>query len=133
MQANATWKQEMTFDALSHSGHSITFDGDVAHAHGASPMETVLMALCGCTAIDVVTILKKKREPFTGLTVSAVAEQAAEPPRVFTQVKLIYRVSGAVTHKAMEDAVHLSETKYCSIAAMISKTAAIEFVIEYAG
>jgi putative redox protein len=133
MQASVTWKQEMTFDALSHSGHSIPFDGDPAHAHGTSPMEAVLMALCGCTAIDVVSILKKKREPFTGLTVSAVAERAAEPPSVFTQVKLIYRVSGAVTHKAMEDAVRLSETKYCSVAAMLSKTATIEFAIEYAG
>ncbi|MHB1936529.1 MAG: OsmC family protein [Acidobacteriaceae bacterium] len=133
MQANATWKQEMTFDALSHSGHAIVFDGDPAHAHGPSPMETVLMGLCGCTAIDVVSILKKKREPFTGLTVSAVAEQASEPPKVFTQVKLTYRVSGAVSHKAMEDAVRLSETKYCSVAGMVDKTAKIEFVIEYAG
>ncbi len=133
MQANATWKQEMTFDALSHSGHTVVFDGDPAHTHGASPMETVLMGLCGCTAIDVISILKKKREPFTGLTVSAVAEQASEAPKVFTHVKLIYRVSGAVSQKAMEDAVRLSETKYCSVAAMISKTAKIEFLIEYAG
>lgn len=133
MQANATWKQEMTFDALSHSGHTVVFDGDPAHLHGASPMEAVLMGLCGCTAIDVISILKKKREPFTGLTVSAVAEQASEPPKVFTQVKLTYRVSGAVSHKAMEDAVHLSETKYCSVAGMVEKTAKIEFVIEYAG
>ena len=133
MQANVTWKQDMTFDALSHSGHSIQFDGDAAHTHGASPMEMVLMGLCGCTAIDVVSILRKKREPFTGLTVSAVAEQAAEPPKVFSHVKLIYRVSGTVSRKAMEDAVHLSETKYCSVAGMISKTAKIEYVIEYAG
>jgi putative redox protein len=132
MQANVTWKQEMAFDALSHNGHSITFDGDTAHAHGVSPMEAVLMALCGCTAIDVISILKKKREPFAGLTVSAVAEQATQSPRVFTQVKLIYRVSGTVTHKAMEDAVRLSEAKYCSVAAMVSKTATIEFEIEYA-
>lgn len=61
MQANATWKQEMTFDALSHSGHTVVFDGDPAHTHGASPMETVLMGLCGCTAIDVISILKKAR------------------------------------------------------------------------
>ncbi len=96
-------------------------------------MELVLMALCGCTAMDIVTILRKKREPFTGLTVSAAAEQAAESPRVFTSVKLTYRVSGAVSEKAMQDAVHLSETKYCSVAAMISKTAKIEYAIEYAG
>ncbi len=133
MEAKATWKREMTFDAVAPSGHIIPLDGDSAKIHGASPMEMVLMALCGCTAIDVVSILKKKREPFSGLTVSAVAERAPEPPTVFTHIKLTYRVSGAVSHKAMEDAVRLSETKYCSVASMVSKTAKIEYVIEYAG
>ncbi|HVC89408.1 MAG TPA: OsmC family protein [Acidobacteriaceae bacterium] len=133
MEANVTWKREMAFDALSHSGHIIPLDGDVVQTQGASPMEMVLMALCGCTAIDVISILKKKRQSFTGLTVSAVARRAAEPPMVFTHVKLTYRVSGAVSHKAMEDAVHLSETKYCSVAGMVSKTAKIEYEIEYAG
>jgi putative redox protein len=132
VQASATWKQEMIFDAVSHSGHTIVFDGDNAHSHGISPMEAVLMGLCGCTAMDVISILKKKREPFTGLTVSAVADRDPAPPKVFTHVNLVYRVSGAVSHKAMEDAVRLSDTKYCGVAAMLSKTAKIEFVIEYA-
>lgn len=132
MQASAIWKQEMTFDAVSHSGHTIVFDGDDAHTKGISPMEAVLMGLCGCTAMDVVAILKKKREPFTGLTVSAVADRASGSPRTFTHINLIYRVNGMVSHKAMEDAVRLSETKYCGVAAMLSKTAKIEFVIEYA-
>ncbi len=131
MQANVTWKSEMLLDATSQSSHTILFDGDPAHTHGPSPMEVVLMGLCGCTAIDVLSILKKKREPFTGLSVSAVAEQAGEPPKVFTHVRLIYRVSGKVTPKAMEDAVRLSETKYCSVAGMISTTAKIEYEIEY--
>ena len=131
MLANATWKSDMLLDATSHSAHTLLFDGDPAHTHGPSPMEVVLMGLCGCTAIDVISIMRKKREPFTGLTVSAEAEQAAEPPKVFTQVRLIYRVSGKVSAKAMEDAVRLSETKYCSVAGMVSKTAAIEYVIEY--
>ncbi len=132
MQSKVTWNTEMTFDGLSESNHTIPLDGDAAHNNGASPMELVLMGLCGCTAIDVISILRKKREPFTGLTVSAIAEQAGEPPKVFTSVKLIYRVGGAVSKKAMEDAVHLSETKYCSVAHMISKTAKIEYTIEYA-
>ena len=131
MLANATWKSDMLLDATSNSAHTLLFDGDPAHTHGPSPMEVVLMGLCGCTAIDVISILRKKREPFTGLTVSAEAEQAAEPPKVFTRVRLIYRVSGKVSAKAMEDAVRLSETKYCSVAGMVSKTAAIEYVIEY--
>lgn len=131
MQAKVAWKQEMLFDGLSHSNHTLPLDGDPAHQHGASPMEIVLMGLCGCTAIDVISILRKKREPFTGLTVSADAEQSTEPPKVFTRIKLIYRVSGAVSQKAMEDAVHLSETRYCSVAAMLAKTATIEYTIEY--
>lgn len=131
MDAKVTWKQDMLFDAISHSKHTITLDGDPAHTHGASPMEVVLLGLCGCTAIDVISILRKKREPFTGLTVSAEAEQSSEPPKVFVRVKLIYKVSGKVSQKAMEDAVHLSETKYCSVAGMISTTAKIDYVIEY--
>ncbi|MGC1783846.1 MAG: OsmC family protein [Acidobacteriaceae bacterium] len=132
MQSTVTWKTDMKFDGKSQSGHTISLDGDAAHTAGPSPMEIVLLGLCGCTAFDVASILQKKREPFTGLTVSATAEQAAEPPRVFTHVKLMYRVAGAVSRKAVEDAVRLSETKYCSVSAMISKTAKIEYEIEFA-
>lgn len=132
MLSSAQWKTDLKFDGTSESGHLLHLDGDSAHVAGASPMELVLMALCGCTAIDVVTILKKKREPLTGLTVSAVATKAEEPPKVFTHVKLTYRVAGKVSRKAAEDAVRLSETKYCSVAAMVSKTAQIEYTIEFA-
>lgn len=94
-------------------------------------MEAVLMALCTCTSIDVISILKKKREPLTSLTVSASAERAPEAPRVFTHIQLLYRVSGAVSEKAMSDAVALSQNKYCSVSRMLEKTATIEFVIEH--
>ena len=95
-------------------------------------MECVLMSLCGCTAVDVISILAKKRESFTALTVSANAEKAKESPSVFTKIELVYRVSGAVNHKSMEDAVRLSKEKYCSVSAMLEKTAKIIFTIEYA-
>lgn len=131
MIASTTWKQEQQYEALSESGHTVLFDGDPAHIAGPSPMEIVLMALCGCTSVDVVSILNKKREPFTGLVVSAVAEQAGQPPRYFTRIQLTYRVSGAVSHKAMEDAVSLSKHKYCSVSAMLEKSAEISSVIEY--
>ena len=79
------------------------------------------------------SILRKKREPFTALEVVAKAERAAEHPKVYTQIKLIYRVRGKVTHKAMEDAVRLSTEKYCSVSAMLEKTARpSRFEIEYA-
>ena len=90
------------------------------------------MALCACTSVDVISILQKKREPFTGLTVSAQAEQSPKPPRTFTHIQLIYRVSGNPSKKAVEDAVSLSKNKYCSVSKMLEKAATIDFTIEYA-
>ncbi len=132
MVAKTVWKNEMEFDGLSESGHSIVFDGDAAHLHGPSPMEAVLMALCACSSVDVVSILKKKREPLISLTVSATAEQAAAPPRVFTKIKMTYQIGGAVSKKAAEVAVALSKNKYCSVSKMLEKSAQIDFTIEYA-
>ena len=83
------------------------------------------MGLCACTATDVVSILRKKREAFTALEVRAEAERAPQPPSVYTAIKLIYTVSGEVSLKAVEDAVRLSEEKYCSVSAMLKSTARI--------
>jgi putative redox protein len=132
MIASAEWKEGTQFDGRSDSGHTIHFDTDQAHTAGPSPMEAVLAALCGCTAVDVVSILQKKREPFTSLVVSADAQQAPAPPRTFTHIRLVYRVGGHVSKKAMEDAVALSKNKYCSVSKMLEKSATIEFAIEYA-
>jgi putative redox protein len=133
MRAIATWKQEQQYEAESHSGHHVTLDADAAHSGGPSPMELVLMALCSCTAVDVVSILQKKREPFTSLTVSAVAEQSPAPPRVFTHIHLTYHLGGKVSPKAAEDAVALSKNKYCSVSKMLEKAAAIDYEITYEG
>jgi putative redox protein len=94
-------------------------------------MEAVLMALCGCTSMDVVSILKKKRQPLTGLRVSAVAEQAEKSPRVFTKIELTYAVSGKLSRKAVKDAVKLSKEKYCSVSLMLEKAAAIDYEIVF--
>src|SRR5947209_8269664 len=101
----------MQFSGNADSGHSVLIDGDAKMA--SSPMELVLIALCGCTGYDVVSILQKKREPLTALEVSAQAEKAPESPRVYTEISLTYHVSGNVSRKAVEDAVRLSEEKYC--------------------
>jgi putative redox protein len=130
MIAKVEWRHDQIYAATSDSGHALTFD--VARVEGPTPMETVLMSLCGCTAVDVITILSKKREPFTALTVSAKAEKAKESPNVFTAIELVYRVTGTVNHKSMEDAVRLSKEKYCSVSAILEKTAKITFTIEYA-
>ena len=132
MIASSEWKQGMLFEGRSESGHAIVFDATPEHTSGPSPMEAVLAALCGCTSVDVVSILQKKREPITGLTVSATAEQAEAPPRVFTRIHLVYRISGNVSKKAAEDAVTLSKEKYCSVSLMLEKAAEIDYSIEYA-
>ena len=126
--ATAKWTGQFQFEATSNSGHSFRIDGDSKVA--SSPMELVLAALCGCTGYDVVSILRKKRQPFTAMEVTAKAEKASQSPRVYTEIELLYRVRGKVSHKAVEDAVRLSEEKYCSVSAMLSQTAKISYRIE---
>src|SRR5258707_3815425 len=128
-EARTTWIEKQRFNRSASSGHSIVVDGD--KTAGNSPMELVLISLCGCTGYDVVSILQKKREPFSSLEVLAEAERATEPPSVYTAIKLIYRIGGKVSRKAVEDAVRLSKEKYCSVSAMLAKTAKITALIEY--
>ena len=129
-EAKAIWTDDFRFIGQSSSGHALVVDAGEKKT-ASSPMELVLIGLCGCTAFDVVSILQKKREPFTGLEVSAKAERASTPPSVYTEIKLVYRVKGSPAHKSVEDAVRLSEEKYCSVAAMLGKTAKITYEIEY--
>ena len=126
--ASAKWTEQMRFEGTANSGFPVLVDGDGKAAN--SPTELVLIALCGCTAYDVVNILQKKREPLTAVEVSAEAEKAENPPRVYTAIKLLYRIRGEVSLKAVEDAVRLSKEKYCSVGAMLGKTAHITYRIE---
>ena len=129
--ANVNWTDGERFTAIASSGHAFMIDADRQRNTAPGPMELVLIGLCACTATDVVSILRKKRESFTRLEVSAEAERAKTPPTVYETIKLTYRVGGPVTHKAMEDAVRLSREKYCGASAMLEKTAKITSVIEY--
>src|ERR1700744_3258243 len=126
MHATVSWLHDQQYDAVSHTGNHGPMGADGAHQSGAGPMEMVLIALCGCTSVDVVSILRKKREPLSSLTVTAVAEQAAEPPRVFTRIHLTYHLNREVSQKAAEDAVALSKNKYCSVSKMLEKAAVID-------
>jgi putative redox protein len=129
--AHSEWKHDEVFKAIAENGNTVTIDADSAHKHGPGPLEVVLMALCSCTSVDVVSILKKKRQGLTGLRVSATARQAETPPRVFTHIKLTYAVSGKLSRKAVEDAVSLSKNKYCSVSKMLEKAATIDYEIVY--
>ena len=129
--ANVNWTDGERFTAIASSGHAFMIDADRQRNTAPGPMELVLIGLCACTATDVVSILRKKRESFSSLEVSAEAERAKTPPTVYETIKLTYRVGGPVAHKAMEDAVRLSREKYCGASAMLEKTAKITSVIEY--
>jgi putative redox protein len=131
MIAHSDWKHDDVYEGVAENGNTLLFDADSAHKEGPSPMEAVLMALCGCTSVDVVSILKKKRQPLTLLRVSAVAEQASTPPRVFTKIMLTYAVSGKLSREAVEHAVALSKEKYCSVSLMLEKAAEIEYEIVF--
>lgn len=119
------------FVAQSGSGHAIVTD-DAPGATGAKPIELALLALGGCTAFDVINILRKKRQEVSRYEIELEAEQADEPPQFFTRVFIRHRLWGQVDSEAVRSAIHLSETKYCSVGAMISKTARIEQTFEIA-
>ena len=130
IEASLTWTDKDRFVGSATSRHSIVIDA-ATEKTANSPMELVLLGLCGCTASDVVGILRKKREPLTGLEVRAEAERADGHPAVYTSIHLTYLVRGQVSRKAMEDAVRLSKEKYCSVSAMLEKTAKITYTIEH--
>jgi len=130
IEATVKWTDQERYVGAATSGHSIVLD-TAKEKTANSPMELVLIALCGCTASDVVGILRKKREPFTGLEVRAQGERADGYPAVYTSIHLTYTVRGNVSKKSMEDAVRLSKEKYCSVSAMLEKTAKITYTIEH--
>lgn len=131
IEATVNWTDNERYIGSASSRHSIVMDL-AAEKTASTPMELVLIALCGCTASDVVGILRKKREPFLGLEVRAKAERADGYPAIYTSIHLTYVVRGDVSKKAMEDAVRLSKEKYCSVSAMLEKTAKITYTIEQA-
>jgi putative redox protein len=132
IEASLNWTDNDRYVAAATSRHSIVLDTASSNEKSAnSPMELVLIALCGCTASDVVGILRKKREPFTALEVHAKGDRADGYPAVYTSIHLTYKVRGQVSKKAMEDAVRLSKEKYCSVSAMLEKTAKITYTIEH--
>ena len=118
------------FVASSGTGHHFLLD-DAAGNTGAKPIELVAIALAGCTAFDVINILRKKRQQVTGYEVQVEADQAANPPQVFTNVRIHHVLTGTdISRQAVEDAIKLSEEKYCSVGAMVQKSAALHTTFE---
>lgn len=134
MQARVQWNGKMGFVGISGTNHAVVMD--VKPEHGgdgaaASPMEMVLMGLAGCSGIDVVSIIQKKRLDLHHMEIFLEAERAEEHPKVFTKINLKFVFKGeGLTEKALEDAVRLSIDKYCSVAGMLNKTATIDWAVE---
>jgi len=123
------WKGKFRFEAKNEKGLSANFDAPVKYGGdetALTPMETVLASLAGCTSFDVVSILKKKRQNISAYSVETEAERTDEPPEVFTKIRITYIIKGKnISKEAVEKAIQLSHDKYCSVGAMLRKTAEI--------
>ncbi len=129
MKCRVKWLDHMTFVGESGSGHALVMDGAPEHGGrnmGVRPMEMLLLGLGGCTAFDVVSILKKSRQAIVGCEVEIDAERAQDIPKVFTRIHVHFIISGSNLNPAkVEKAVKLSAEKYCSASEMLNKTADI--------
>ncbi len=119
--AKLTWEEGMRFRATSGSGHTLVMDSVGRPGHqGPSPMEMMLMGVAGCTAIDVVAILKKMRERVAGVEVEVSGDRADDHPKRFTDIHLTYTVTGTdLTEDKVRRAVDLSHGTYCSASATL--------------
>ena len=123
--------QRRQFAAQSGSGHTQLID-DAAGGTGPKPIELVAIGLAGCTAFDVITILRQKyHQKVTGYEVQVEADQAERPPQVFTTVRIHHAITGFdIDAAAVEQAIRLSDEKYCSVGAMVQKTASLHTTYE---
>jgi len=133
--AQVTWVEGMQFVAEAGSGHAIVLDGAPSvggRDTGARPLELLLMGLAGCTAMDVIFILKQRmRQQVTGLEVKVSAERAPHHPKVYTEIHIRYIVRGrGLAEKKVRRAIEMSETTFCSASAMLGKTAKIDYTYE---
>ena len=128
--ASVKWIGEQKFMGIGPSGHAVAFDSDRESNKAPGPMEMVLMSLGACTATDMVIILEKKRQKLVSLEVLCSGERAAEPPTVWTKLDVLFRIRGEVEEAAVKHAMELTAEKYCSVAAMLKKTAAFTWRYE---
>ncbi|MBL4710883.1 MAG: OsmC family protein [Flavobacteriales bacterium] len=132
-EVNTSWKNKMAFDSQIDN-HTIRIDtgGEVGDDSGPSPKKMLLASLAGCTGMDVVSLLKKMRIPFTGLEMDIDADLTDEHPKVYSEIRLIYRIFGkGLDHDKVKKAIDLSQEKYCGVSAMLKKNSPILYSIEY--
>ena len=128
--ASVKWIGEEKFVGVSPSGHAVPFDSDRESNKAPGPMDMVLMSLGACTATYMVIILEKKRQKLVSLEVLCSGERASAPPRVWTKLEVLFRIRGELDEAAVKHAMDLTAEKYCSVAAMLNKTAAFTWRYE---
>ncbi len=127
------WQGDSAFIGSNPSGGTVQM-GKLGDVPGVSPMEIVLVGLAGCTGVDIVDILAKKRQPLTALKVKVRGKKAEEFPKVYTDIEVTYLIWGdGIDPKAVERAIHLSEEKYCSVSAMLRSSAQIHSTYQIMG
>ena len=130
MDAKVTWKGKLAFEGVANSGFTIPLDTRIENggdSSGSSPMELVLVGLAGCTAMDVIDILRKKRQEVTAFEVRVHGDRTTEHPQVFNHIQVEYVITGHhIDPMAADRSVELSASRYCSVQAMLSKTAQVE-------
>jgi putative redox protein len=127
-EISATWQGGLAFEASNSAGLKIVMDSPLAEGQpkGPAPMQVLLMSLAGCTAMDVVSILQKKRQDITAVEVNVVGNRADDHPRYYTDIEVSFIVRGRdVDPKAVERAIELSSEKYCSASANLKPTSRI--------
>ncbi len=130
--ATVKWVGGEEYLATMPSGQAVVIDADREHNSAPGPMDILLGALGACSSVDVVSILAKKRNKLVSLEIVISGERAKDPPSVWTKIDMLYKLTGELDEKAVRDAIELSQTKYCSVAAMLRKTAEITYRFEIA-
>jgi len=132
MKASVTWQDGTSFTGTANSGFTLETGTNAAgNKIGSSPMELLLISLAGCTAMDVISILQKKRQAVTDFQVHVEGDRADDHPKIYTHLRVHYVVRGRdISPDAVERAIALSTDKYCSVSAMLNKAATMEHTYE---
>lgn len=130
--AKVIWKNNLQFEGSAKSGFNIPLDTSLADGggNGFTPMELLLVGLAGCTGMDVISILKKKQQDVTAFEVAVHGDRASDHPHIYTHITVEYKLTGRnISLAAVDRAIELSETKYCSVHAMLSRAAVIDHIV----
>lgn len=134
MKVQCVWTEKLQFVSTMES-RSIVMDAKkpVGNDTAPTPKDLLLAALCGCTAMDVVALMRKQKQPLEEFSIEAEAKVRASHPAIFSEIQLTYHLKGALDKDAAIEAVRLSESKYCSVSAMISRTVPVRYAVHVNG